>query len=165
MNVQGVFIARRGGGYRLEYSEMYTTGIDDLWSAVTQPERLRRWMAEYVGEFALGGQWQALGSRGEVWSFGTVTECDPPRRFVTTWIHGSEPETAVEVVLETVDGGTLLRLSHGDVPNTDYGPGWHSYLLALADSLAHSGAARDDKRWESRYVELEPIYRKRFAEL
>ncbi len=165
MNIQGVLIARHGGGYHLAYSEAYATGIDDLWSAVTQPERLRRWMAEYVGEFALGGQWQALTGSGEVWCFGTVTECDPPRRLVTTWTHHGEPETIVEVILESVDGGTLLRLSHGDVPTTEYGPGWHAYLLALTDSLTNPSADRDDEKWQSRYAELEPSYQQRFADI
>jgi uncharacterized protein YndB with AHSA1/START domain len=165
VNIQDVFITRRGGGYRLEYSEVYATGIDDLWSAVTQPERLRRWMAEYVGEFRLGGEWQALAGSGKVWCFGTVTECDPPHRFVTTWTHHGEPETVIEVALESVDGGTLLRLSHGDLSTTDYGPGWHTYLLALGDSLADPAADRDDEKWKSRYIEFEPAYRQRFAEL
>jgi uncharacterized protein YndB with AHSA1/START domain len=165
VNIQNVLIARSGDGFRLEYSEVYATDIDDLWAAVTRPERLRRWMAEYVGELTLGGAWQALGSDGDVWCFGTVTECDAPHRFVTTWTHHGEPESLVEVGLESVDGGTRLRLSHGDVVTTDYGPGWHAYLLALAASLGDPESEGDSDAWEGWYVAAEPAYRQRFGEL
>lgn len=163
MNLQDVLIEPRSAGYRLEYCEVYATGIDDLWSAVTQPERLRRWMAEYVGDLSLGGRWQALDGAGEVWCHGTVTACEAPRRFVTTWTGVDEPETVLEVTLESVEGGTRLRLVHGDVPTTEYGPGWHAYLIVLAGALADPSAERDDEGWGRRYAALVPAYEERFA--
>ena len=54
-------------GFLLEFDELYDTDIDDLWNAITTPERLSRWMAPYRGEFRLGGRWEAIGSDGGVW--------------------------------------------------------------------------------------------------
>ena len=68
-------ITRDGDRYHLEYSEVYATDIDDLWSAVTTTERLSRWMATYRGDLREGGAWEVLGSDGEVWCRGVVTSC------------------------------------------------------------------------------------------
>jgi len=42
-------------GLLLEFHEVYDTDPDDLWQAVTSPERMARWMAAYRGDFRLGG--------------------------------------------------------------------------------------------------------------
>ena len=57
-------------GFLLEFDELYDTDIDDLWNAITTPERLSRWMAPYRGEFRLGGRWEAIGSDGGVYCGG-----------------------------------------------------------------------------------------------
>lgn len=47
----------------------YPTDIDDLWSAITEPDRLSRWVAEVPGDLREGGQFhrpfhQQLGRDG-----------------------------------------------------------------------------------------------------
>ena len=37
----------------------YDTDIDDLWSALTDPQRLARWIAEVEGDLHLGGVFRA----------------------------------------------------------------------------------------------------------
>ena len=78
-------------GLLLEFHEVYDTDPDDLWQAVTSPERLARWMAAYRGDFRLGGHWQALDTDGAVYCDGEVTSCDRPRGFTTTWTVVGEP--------------------------------------------------------------------------
>ncbi len=45
------------GVVRLE--DRFDTGIDDLWSALTDPGRLARWLGEFEGDLRLGGEFRA----------------------------------------------------------------------------------------------------------
>ena len=42
------------GVVRIE--DRYATDIDDLWSAITDPDRLARWFGEVDGELSAGGR-------------------------------------------------------------------------------------------------------------
>ncbi|GAA2045526.1 hypothetical protein GCM10009819_36150 [Agromyces tropicus] len=152
-------------GFRLEYDEWYDTDPDDLWEAVTRPERLARWMATYRGDFRLGGRWQALTLSGDVYCDGEVTDCERPRAFTTTWTVVGEPPTTVVVHLLPEGDGTRLRLRHEQVTRLESGPGWHAYLESLSWHLADPAAPRDRERWAARFDELEPAYAERFAAL
>lgn len=159
-------ITAADGGCDILFTEVYATGIDDLWDAITTPERLSRWMADYRGDYRLGRRWGALASSGEVWCVGEVVACEPPRAFTTTWTHHDEPTTTIDVTLDEVDGGTRLTLSHRAIVDPGYGPGWHSYLERLARYLATpDGDHRGDGTWNTRYDELEPGYAARFTAL
>ena len=39
--------------------DRYDTEIDDLWSALTDPRRLARWLGEIEGDLRLGGEFRA----------------------------------------------------------------------------------------------------------
>lgn len=45
-------------------SQTFPTPIDDVWSAVTDPDRLPRWFAPVTGELRLGGRYQVEGNAG-----------------------------------------------------------------------------------------------------
>ena len=57
--------------------DRFDTDIDDLWSALTDPRRLARWMGEVEGDLRLGGEFRfsfvATGSEGP----GRVQACEP----------------------------------------------------------------------------------------
>jgi uncharacterized protein YndB with AHSA1/START domain len=151
-------------GFELRFDEVYDTDPDDLWEAITTPERLARWMAAYRGEFRLGGRWQALTRDGDVYCDGEVTACDRPHGFTTTWTVVGERAALLTVRLEPVDDGrTRLRLRHEHVTRPDYGPGWHTYLESLAWHLGDPDAPKDRARWDARFAELEPGYAERLA--
>jgi uncharacterized protein YndB with AHSA1/START domain len=150
-------------GFLLEFDELYDTEVDDLWQAVTTPERLARWMAPYRGEFRLGGRWEAIGSDGAVYCVGEVSACEPPRGFTTTWQVRDEPLTELVVRLEPEGDRTRLRLWHTGVTDVDYGAGWHTYLEALAAHVADPrGDQTDGDAWQRRFSELAPEYASRF---
>jgi uncharacterized protein YndB with AHSA1/START domain len=50
------------GVVRME--DRYETGIDDLWSALTDPIRLARWIADVEGDLRLGGEFHARFTSG-----------------------------------------------------------------------------------------------------
>jgi len=69
MSLHNPTIEKHGDTFRMVYDEVYRTDIDDLWQAVTTPERLARWMADYTGDLRLGGIWH-VASDGESWGRG-----------------------------------------------------------------------------------------------
>lgn len=150
-------------GLLLEFHEVYDTDPDDLWQAITSPERLARWMAVHRGEFRLGGRWQAIGTDGEVYCDGEVTSCDRPRGFTTTWTVVGDPPTVLTVLLEPDGERTRLHIRHEHVTRVEHGAGWHAYLEALARHLADPGEPRDRDGWLRRFEELEPSYAERFG--
>lgn len=113
----------------------YDTTIDDLWDAVTNPERLPRWFAPVSGDLRLGGRYQVEGNAG-----GVIEACDAPNHFAATWEFGGHTSW-VRVELTTSPAGTELSLAHTepvDDPSSwqQFGPGaggvgWDLALLGL----------------------------------
>ncbi|MDJ1114513.1 SRPBCC domain-containing protein [Microbacterium dauci] len=163
MSLDSPVIEQHGDTFRMVYEEVYRTDIDDLWSAVTTPDRLARWMAEYSGDLRDGGSWE-VASDGEIWGRGTVTSCDAPHAFTTTWHATGEQPTELVVRLEPAEGGTRLVLEHTGIQSIFYGAGWQTYLERLVTLLA-GGEVGGEDAWQARYTELRPVYDTKFAAL
>ena len=58
----------------------YDTTVEDLWDAITTPERLARWFLPVEGELKVGGRYQLKGNAG-----GTITRCERPKALEVTW--------------------------------------------------------------------------------
>ncbi|ROP72355.1 SRPBCC domain-containing protein [Curtobacterium sp. PhB115] len=147
------------GGYLIRFAQTYPTTPEDLWDAVTDAARISRWMAPLDGDLRLGGHWTAHFDDGSAFTAGTVTACDAPTSYTTTWQANGEDETTLVVRVEAVPDGAALRLEHDRVASRNYGAGWHTYLelLALEAAGDHDGIASFD--WDARYAELTPRYR------
>jgi uncharacterized protein YndB with AHSA1/START domain len=129
----------------------YDAAIEDVWDAVTDPDRISRWFLPISGDVRLGGSYQLEGNAG-----GTVLACEPPRRFRVTWVYGETASdrdiSEVEVRLSRAgEGRTTLELEHSAiVPDErwdEYGPGavgvgWDGAVLGL--SLHLKGGSVDD---------------------
>ncbi len=126
-------------------SRAYDTTIDDLWEALTTPERLVRWFAQVDGELRLGGKFQVKNNAS-----GTITACIPQRSFSATWEFGGSVSWVNVALASTHDGGAHLTLEHLCPlnPHWDkFGPGavgigWELGLLGLGMHL-RSQAVRD----------------------
>jgi uncharacterized protein YndB with AHSA1/START domain len=127
----------------------YDTTIDDVWDAVTNPERIPRWFLPISGDLRLGGRYQLQGNAS-----GQITACDPPRKLDLTWEFGSQVSWVNLQLTELSDGGTRLRLEHiAHVPDdfwNQYGPGavgvgWDLAMLGLGRHL-ETGAGIDPKQ-------------------
>lgn len=163
MNITAPVIEKHPSGYRLVYEDVYATDIEDLWQAITTRERLARWMVEYTGELRNGGSWAVAAEDGEPsWATGTVTACDAPRQFTTTWHAIDEDPTELTVTLDEVEGGTRMRLVHTGIRSIFYGAGWQTYLERLA---AHLAGEPFPHTWEDRFAKLSPGYEERFSSL
>jgi uncharacterized protein YndB with AHSA1/START domain len=110
----------------------YDAPVDDVWDAVTQPDRIKRWFMPISGELRAGGSFQLEGNAG-----GEILSCEPPRLLKVSF---GGPTSIVELRL-TPDGDsdTVLELEH-TVPiemaqsgagALYVGPGWDGALLGL----------------------------------
>jgi uncharacterized protein YndB with AHSA1/START domain len=127
----------------------YDATVDDVWDAVTDPERLRRWMLPVSGDLRPGGSYQLEGNAG-----GEILRCDRPSGLTLTW---NGPTSIVDVRL-TPDGAdrTVLELEHtvptefvGSGAGALYvGPGWDHTVGGLGRHL-RGVVADDPSAWEN----------------
>src|SRR4051812_45099275 len=102
------------GVVRIE--DRFETDIDDLWSALTDPRRLARWLGKFEGDLKLGGVFRAhfLATGWE--GTGRVDACEPPHRFQTTSREEGSDELVREVWL-TADGDqTIVVMEERGMP-------------------------------------------------
>jgi uncharacterized protein YndB with AHSA1/START domain len=110
----------------------YDAPIGDVWDAVTEPDRIKRWFMPISGDLRVGGSFQLEGNAG-----GEILTCEPPRLLKVSF---GRPTSIVELRL-TPDGDsdTVLELEH-TVPiemaqsgagALYVGPGWDGALLGL----------------------------------
>src|SRR5688572_879268 len=130
-----------GEGRALRLRRTYDAPIDDVWDALTNPERIERWFLPVSGDYRLGGRYQFEGNAG-----GEIVTCDRPNRLRITWAYGevaSEADVSeLEVRLSPAgNDATVLELEHtAIVPDEvwgEYGPGavgvgWDQGFLGLA---------------------------------
>src|SRR5690242_17630863 len=67
-------------------------GTDDVWSALTDPGRLARWMGEVEGDLSLGGAFSARFHASGWMGTGRVAECEPPRRLLVLTREPDDPD-------------------------------------------------------------------------
>ncbi|MGA7172742.1 MAG: SRPBCC domain-containing protein [Candidatus Dormiibacterota bacterium] len=151
-----------GGEGVVRMKARYKTDVDDLWKALTDPQRLVRWYGKVEGDLRLGGEFTATVF-GSGWDGrGRIDVCLPPwKAEVTMWEEvGAEGVVAAELV---ADGDhTGLVIERRGVPLDKlfaYGAGWQAHLEDLAAHL--TGQERPDwaTAWSSRWDELAPSYR------
>ena len=146
-----------GGKGIVRMEDSYETEIEDLWSAVTDPSRLARWVADVDGDLRVGGEFRARFTSG--WDgTGRVDVCEPPRSLLVTLSPGQDDATVIEARLFADAHRTRLVIEERGLPLDElaaHGAGWQAHIEDLAAHLA-GDAALD---WRSRWIELSPAYR------
>lgn len=143
------------GAVRME--DRFDTDIDDLWSALTEPPRLARWIGNVEGDLRLGGEIHAVFFRsGSDW-VGRIAECEPPRHFLVETNDADEEDLhTIEATLASEGDQTLLVVEERGMPLDKlaaYGAGIQLHVEDLGAHIAGRELG-DDSRWE----ELEPVY-------
>jgi uncharacterized protein YndB with AHSA1/START domain len=144
------------GVVRME--DRFATDIDDLWSALTDPIRLARWIGEVEGDLRIGGEFRAHFFTSGWEGTGRVEACEPPQRLRLLTKDPSLPyEEVIEATL-TADGDqTILVIEERGMPVdhlAGYGAGVQIHVEDLAAHIA--GGERIDS--EARWAELLPAY-------
>jgi uncharacterized protein YndB with AHSA1/START domain len=149
---QGRLAAGEGRVVRLRRT--YNAAVEDVWDAVTNPERISRWFLPISGDFRLGGSYQLEGNAG-----GKILACDRPNRLRVTWVYGEVTSDAdvSEVELRLAPAGdesTVLELEHVAIVPPEmwdqFGPGavgvgWDGGLMGLDLHLQGGEAAITDR--------------------
>ena len=148
--VRGLTTVERDGEQLrcLTAERAYPAEIEEVWDALTSPERVPRWMGGAVtGDLSLGGRYQIEGNAG-----GEVLACTPPTVLSLTWEYGGQVSW-VDVTLEAEAEQTRLLLVHtASVPQEfwdQFGPGavgigWEMMLWGLFEHLTSPDTPRSD---------------------
>lgn len=120
----------------------YPTDPEDVWDAITTPERIARWFAPISGDLREGGEFQVEGNAG-----GQILKCDKPHLLRMTY---GGPTSIVEVRLVPSGDSTTLEIEHSvplEIARNGagalwVGPGWDGGFLMLG--LYLRGEAPED---------------------
>ncbi len=160
--ITGSMRAENGRG-TVRMEDVYDTAVADLWSALTEPDRLSHWIAEVSGDLRPGGRFHARFSSG--WDGpGRIDVCETHRHLLATMSPGSEDETVIEATLTDEAGKTRLVIEERGLPLeavAAHGAGWQAHIEDLASHLA----GREAGSWVDRWTALTPPYRKLAQEL
>ncbi len=145
-------------GVRVRFRRSWPDPIEDVWAALTEPDRTARWIGTYEGERRVGGAGtltmdQEEGAGGEPMR---IVECDPPRRLVVQW--ESEQAWRVQLDLTEEQDRTVLVFTQVFPAGTDAGDyvlGWHWYLDRFGAALTGSAPPGD---WDSFLAATGPAY-------
>src|SRR5690606_5560797 len=125
----------------------YETTPEEIWAAITDPERLQLWFLPISGDLQPGGNYQFEGN-----AHGTITDCEPGDFVAATWEFGDHMSW-IEARIIPKGAGSTLKLSH-ICPVDDHwkkygagasGVGWDLGLFGLAVHLLGDGAERLDE--------------------
>jgi uncharacterized protein YndB with AHSA1/START domain len=145
-----------GEGHAIRLERTYGADIEDVWDALTNPERIGRWFLPISGDYRIGGHYQFEGNAG-----GEIVACDRPDRLRVTWVYGvpASPADVSEIEIRLTAAGeaaTTLVLEHvAIVPDEmwdQFGPGavgvgWDGGVLDLALHL-RGGSVDDPIAWQ-----------------
>jgi uncharacterized protein YndB with AHSA1/START domain len=146
-----------GEGRAVRLQRTYDAPVEEVWDALTSPERITRWFLPVSGDYRIGGRFQLEGNAG-----GEILACERPHRLRVTWAYGEVASPADVSELEVrlapaADGMTTLELEHTaivpDEPWVEYGPGavgvgWDQGLLGLALHLRTGESVEDPAAWQ-----------------
>lgn len=142
------------GAVRME--DLYDTSIDDVWSALTDPGRLARWIGLVSGDLRVGGAFHARFTSG--WEGpGRVEVCRRPHRLLVVMSPGQPDQTEIEATLAPAGDRTRLVIEERGIPMEHlpgHGSGWQAHVEDLGAHLA----GRDRQDWQARWTELTPSY-------
>jgi uncharacterized protein YndB with AHSA1/START domain len=156
-------IRRDGDTLAVVFDREYAATPDEIWSALTTPQRLARWLATPIGTLARGHTVRLVLTGTDDGIVGTGTDdpivgtgtddpmgtlridvCDRPHRVEGHWTWPDGQPTTLRVTIEPrPDGRARVVLTHAGFPPAGiagYGCGWHHYVDALAAHLGDGPA-------------------------
>lgn len=131
---------QRADGTYMVLTRTFRAPIQDVWAAITEPDRLARWIGSWTGDPAQGKvRFQMLfeGENAEPGEY-VIDACDAPVRLELTSHVAFDPNAPatwrLKLGLAEADGVTTLTFAQStDDPAIaeSMGPGWEYYLDRL----------------------------------
>ena len=151
-------VLRDSDGMRLEFVRTYDDPVEDVWSALTEPDRVARWFGRWSGDPATGTvEVLMTEEEGATPQPVTIVACEPPTRLVVD-LPSPDGTWHLSATLQERDGGTVLRFVHRLAEPYDassIGPGWQFYLDRLGAVV--SGVPVPEA-WDDYYPALRDAY-------
>lgn len=155
----------------VEFVRTFRAPIDDVWAAVTESDRLARWIGTWTGDPTTGEVLFHMGFEGDdvPQELFRIDECEAPYRLrITTTMpfDGSESSESWQLRLDLAeaDGVTTLTFAQ-DVPDPklvpSVGPGWDYYLDRLV--AVESGGDLSAVDFDDYYPALSGHYEREFG--
>jgi uncharacterized protein YndB with AHSA1/START domain len=158
MNPTGT-VVERDGQHVLVQTRTFRAPIEDVWAAVTESDRLARWIGSWDGDPESGSvQFRMLFEGDHPGETMTIRVCEPPHRLHVTSQAGDEV-WLLDVDLTHEHGVTTLTLSQPGVTQEQaagVGPGWEYYLDRMVD--AETGADPGQRDFERDYYPAMSAY-------
>lgn len=155
--ILGTLRAEDGKGV-VRMQERVDAGVDEVWSALTDPSRLASWYGEVEGDLRVGGEYRARLHASGWEGTGRVAACEPPRRLLVVTRQPDDPaESSGEVTLASDGDQTIVVWEERGMPVNllaAYGAGIQVHVEDLAAYLAGRGRCDAQVRW----AELNPAY-------
>ena len=154
----------RDGRAYVVLTRTFRAPVEDVWAAVTEPERLARWIGTWSGDPKEGEvEFQMLFEGDGPPETFTIDSCEPPHHLrITTSMQkedGATESWRLQVDLDETDGTTTLTFAQ-DVPDPamakDVGPGWEYYLDRMV--AAEAGEDPAGLVWDDYYPSLSAHY-------
>lgn len=154
----------------IQFVRTFRAPIEDVWAAVTESDRLARWLGSWTGDPATGSVlFQMLFEGDEVpQEHFAIDECTPPcrLRITTSMPHDGESPEHWRLRLDLSEEGGVTTLTFAqDVPDptmaTSVGPGWDYYLDRMVVAEAGGDVANVD--FDAYYPALSEHYRREFS--
>ncbi|WP_275002852.1 SRPBCC family protein [Promicromonospora iranensis] len=130
----------RADGTYVVLTRTFRAPIEDVWAAITEPDRLARWIGRWIGDPAQGSvRFEMLFEGEDVESEEyEINVCDAPNRLELTSHMAYDEHTPatwhLKLDLAEADGVTTLTFAQSmDDPAMaeNVGPGWEYYLDRL----------------------------------
>lgn len=150
------------------FTRTFHASIDDVWAAVTESERLARWIGHWKGDPSSGKvTFQMLFEGDEIPAEEFAIElCDPPHQLLITTTSptpdGGTQSWRIRIGLAEHGGITTLTFAQDAQEMAEgVGPGWHYYLDRMV--VAETGGDVAAVDFADYHPALAPHYRGAFG--
>jgi uncharacterized protein YndB with AHSA1/START domain len=126
--------------YEIVFVRRLDKSIEQVWAALTIPERIADWFTEmrFIPELRLGARVEVFFPDDDPpyqMTKGEVVAFEPPRLFAWTWPEDDHPNSTVRCELAHDGDGCVLTFTQtgmGAKYLTSVAGGWHVFLDGLA---------------------------------
>jgi uncharacterized protein YndB with AHSA1/START domain len=134
-------IRRAGGRAAVRFDRIFLVAADEIWAAITEPERISGWLGDVQGACVVGQRIRiVLGDRPDGVVNVDIRRCVAPARVELTWTQPGEEPTELYADLHALRlGHTRIVLDHaGLTPESvvAHACAWHYWLDALDAHLS-----------------------------
>jgi len=134
------------GADAVAFERTFAAPIDDVWAAITESDRLARWIGYYTGDPADGYVMLTMNAEEEPMtpSRCEIVVCEPPRLLRVRLVDAVGTWNLIATLSEStgVTTATLTQIIDDPKVIENTGPGWEYYLdrLVAAQSGSDPGA-------------------------